>query len=59
MNRTVNLDGVSSDIQMNDGRVVLGKDQRELFEASASETVLADVNLCEPFVVLQDSCDHR
>ena len=48
------MDSVSSDIQMNNCGVVLGKDLGKLLEAMAGEAVLADVDLGEPFVVFED-----
>ena len=59
MNRALDLDGVSSDIQVNDGIVVLGKDESELFEPDACEAVLTDVDLCKLFVVFQNPGNHR
>ena len=59
MNWALNLDSVSTDIQVNNGIVVLGKDESELLEADARKAILADVDLGKLLIVFQDFSYHR
>ena len=53
------MDSVSSDIQVNNGIIVLGKDESELLEADARKAILADVDLGKLLIVFQDFSYHR
>ena len=59
MNWALDLDSVSSDIQVNNGIVVLGKDESELFKADTCKAILADVDLGKLLIVFQDFSYHR
>ena len=52
------MNRISSDIQVDNGRVVLFKHVSQLLEAVTGEAVLADVDLSKFFVVFQDLCDY-